>query len=98
MVLRTSVITALLLGFASLQTSSPTPSQSAPAKAPGASHAAQNAGHPDESANALVKTTVQNELNAIANDHTHWMYLSQTRKDGAMVTEQVVETPHGNIE
>jgi hypothetical protein len=44
-----------------------------------------------------VKTTVQNELKAIDNDHTHWMYLTDTRKDGAMVTEQVVETPHGNL-
>ena len=50
------------------------------------------------SAHELVKQTVQNELNAIDNDHTYWMYLSQTRKNGAMVTEQVIQTPHGNLE
>ncbi len=59
----------------------------------------QNAdGQPNGSANALVKSTIQNELNAIDNDHTHWMYQSQTRKNGATLTEEVVETTHGNLE
>jgi hypothetical protein len=40
---------------------------------------------------------VQNELNAINNDHTHWMYLTNTRKNGVMETEEQVETPHGDV-
>jgi len=88
-----SITVALLIGLtASL------PAQKTPAKPSPASAASKNPGQQIGSANELVKTTVQNELKAIDDDHTHWMYQSQTRKDGAMVTEQIVETPHANLE
>lgn len=93
--LRGSIMPALLVGLTlALQAPSKTPPQPAPSKPA----SAKNAGQPSQSANDLVKTTIQNELRAIDEDHTHWMYLSQTRKGGAMVTEQVIETPHGNLE
>lgn len=62
-----------------------------------ASHAVQKPGQPDESASALVKATVQNELNAIDNDHTHWMYEVETHKGGITERKEVIETPHGNL-
>lgn len=98
MLLRVSVAATLLIGLtASVQ-------QTAPAKPSPESHAtkqtrtAQNTGQQNGSANDLVKTTIKNELDAIANDHTHWMYQSVTRKNGAMVTEVVVETRDANVE
>ncbi|HTV08128.1 MAG TPA: hypothetical protein VMD97_03685 [Candidatus Aquilonibacter sp.] len=98
MVLRFSVAAALFIGFTvSLPIKPSNAQQPAAAKPSSTSQAAQNTGQPGESANALVKTTVQNELKAIDNDHTHWMYLTHTRKNGAMITEQIVETPHGNL-
>lgn len=71
--------------------------QASPAKSSNASQPTQNAGDQDQSANELVKATVQNELNAIDNDHTHWMYRMETRKAGTTETKEVVETPHGNL-
>jgi len=89
MALRISIATALLIGLtASFQ---PAFSQTPRAKSPSASQ--QNT-----SANDLVKQTVQNELNAINNDHSHWMYREETRKNGTPVTEEIVETPHANLE
>lgn len=92
MVLRDCIATALLIGltasFPSARGASP---QAAPAKSSSAPQPAQNA-------NELVKSTVQNELKAIDNDHTHWMYRLETHKNGIAETKQVVETPHGNLE
>jgi hypothetical protein len=94
MVLRGVIATALLFGLtATYQASSQTPAKPSPA-----SPASKNPGQQIGSANELVKATIQNELKAIDEDHTHWMYQSQTRKDGVMVTEQIVETPHANLE
>jgi hypothetical protein len=44
-----------------------------------------------------VRSTVQNELNAIDTDHSHWMYRSDTRKNGTMETQEVVETSRANL-
>jgi hypothetical protein len=89
MVLRDSVAAALLIGLtASFQTSSGSSSQAAPS---------QTAAQPNTSPNELVKTAVQNELNAIANDHTHWMYRLETHKAGTTETKELVETPHGDL-
>jgi hypothetical protein len=94
MLLRPSIATALLIGLtAPVQAHSGASSQAASASPP-----SQNVeGQQNESANELVKTSVQNELNAIDSDHTHWMYLLQTRKAGATETKELVETPHGNL-
>jgi hypothetical protein len=99
MLLRASIAIALLIGFtASSQAQSANSQQAAPAKPSGTSSpAAQNAGQQNGSANELVKATVQNELKAIDNDHTHWMYQTESRKNGVTVTEEVIETPHGNL-
>ena len=87
MVLR-ALTTALLIAFTSFQTTSGTPPQTPPA---------QNADQQNISANELVRAAVQNELNAIDNDHTHWMYRLETRKAGATETKELVETPNGNL-
>lgn len=92
MVFRCSLAALLLVALPlSFQTNSGGATQAA-------SERPQNAAQPNASANALVQSTIQNELNAIDNDHTHWMYQSQTRKNGALVTEVIVQTPHGNLE
>lgn len=105
MVIRYALATILTIGLAaSLPAVAQNPPQTPPAKPSPESHAAKhtgtakNAAQPQGSANDLVKTTIKNELNAIATDHTHWMYQSVTRKDGAMVTEVVVETRDANVE
>lgn len=98
MVLRVQLTLALLIVLTfSFQAQSGNPPQT-PTKPSPASPSSQNPGKQIGSANELVKTTVQNELHAIANDHTHWSYQSETRKDGAMVTEDIVETPRANLE
>jgi hypothetical protein len=95
MMLRVSIASALLIGLTALfQTSSGASSQAAPAQTASPS---QNAGEQNESANDLVKATVQNELNAIDNDHTHWMYLLESRKGGTTETKELVETPHADL-
>ena len=104
MVIRYALATILAIGLTSFQAATQNPSQTSPSKPSPASpatkhaHAARNTGPQNTSADDLVKTTIKNELNAIANDHTHWMYQSVTRKDGGMVTEQVVETRDANVE
>lgn len=93
-----SIAAALLIALTpSFQATSGASSQAAPAGSPNDHQAAQNAGEQNGSANELVKATVQNELKAIDNDHTHWRYRLETRKDGTTETEEVVETPHGNL-
>jgi hypothetical protein len=91
MLLRCSLATALLFG---LTASYQAPSGGAPQNA-----GQQNAstGQPNESANELVKAAVQNELKAIDNDHTHWMYRLETHKNGTTETKELVETPHGDL-
>lgn len=92
MFLRVPLTTALLFGLtASFQ------APSNPSQAPPASQPSQNTDPQNPSANQLVRTTVQNELKAIANDHTHWMYQLETRKAGATETKELIETPHGNL-
>jgi hypothetical protein len=59
--------------------------------------AALSAGQQGASANELARSTVQNELKAIDEDHTHWMYRLETHKSGTTETKEVVETPHGNV-
>jgi hypothetical protein len=87
MLLRCSIATALLIALtASMQA----PSGSSQAAA--SQQATQN-----ESANDLVKATVQNELDAIDNDHTHWMYLLESRKGGTTETKELVETPRADL-
>lgn len=92
MVLRDCIATALLIGltasFQSARRSSPQAPHAKPSSAP----------QPAQNANELVKATVQNELKAIDNDHTHWMYRLETHKNGTPETKEVVETPHGNLE
>jgi len=94
MFLRTSVATALLIGFAATFSA---PSQT-PAKPSPASPASKNPGGQIGSANELVKATVENELHAIDNDHSHWSYRLVNRKAGTTETKDVIETPHGNLE
>lgn len=81
----TVLLTALTAPF---QTPSGTPSQTPPA---------QNADQQNVPPSELVKAAVQNELNAIDNDHTHWMYQLETHKAGATETKELVETPHGDL-
>lgn len=93
MALLLPIATALLIGLtASLQ---PAFSQTAPAKP---SSAAQDTTQQSTSANELVKSTIHNELHAIDNDHTHWSYQLVTHKGGTTETEEVIETPHGNLQ
>ena len=95
MVIRYSIAIALLIGLAaSHQAPSGTSPQAAPAQA---ASAPQNAGEPNESADELVKASVQNELKAIDGDHTHWMYQLETHKAGGSETKELIETPHGNL-
>jgi hypothetical protein len=98
MSLRDFIAAALLIGLpASFQTPSSSSSQAAPAQTSNQSQPAQNPPQPNVSANELVKTAVQNELNAIDNDHSHWMYRLETHKDGTTETKEIIETPHGNL-
>ncbi len=98
MLLRDSIAAALLLGLAfSFQTKSGTPSPT-PTKPSPASPASKNPGGQIGSADELVKATVENELRAIDNDHSHWSYQLVTRKAGTTETKEVVETSHGNLE
>jgi hypothetical protein len=95
MVIRCSITSALLIGLtASYQATPGGSSQAAPTQAASAS---QSAGEQKESANDLVRAAVQNELKAIDNDHTHWMYQLETRKAGTTETKVLVETPHGDL-
>lgn len=88
----------LLLGLVtSLQPASGGLLQSAPAKTSGSAQAAQDAEQATGSANELVKVTVQNELKAIDNDHSHWMYQLNTSRNGTAETHEVVETSHANL-
>lgn len=98
MVLRDSIAAALFVGLTLSFQAKPGEPPQTPHKPSPASPSSKNPGQQIGSANELVKITVQNELKAIDDDHSHWMYQSQTRKDGAMVTEQIVETPHANVE
>ena len=91
MLFRYSIATALLIG---LTASHQAPSGGSSQAAPGAS---QNPAQQSVSANELVKAAVQNELNAIDQDHTHWMYQLETHKDGTTETKELIETPHGNL-
>jgi hypothetical protein len=92
MVLRVSLAVALLFGLAGSSQAPSNPSQSPPAP-----QATQSADQQNASANELVKASVQNELRAVDNDHTHWMYRLETHKDGVSETKELVETPHGNL-
>jgi hypothetical protein len=94
MFLRISLATALLIVFpATFPAHSQTPAKPSPA-----SPASKNPGQQIGSANELVKATVQNELKAIDDDHSHWSYRVETRNGGVTETKEVVETPHGNLE
>src|ERR1700761_5841469 len=92
MVLRASLAVAFLFGLAGSSQAPSNPSQSPPAP-----QATQSTDEQNTSANQLVKAVVQNELRAVDNDHTHWMYQLETRKDGVSETKELVETPHGNL-
>jgi hypothetical protein len=92
MLLRPSLTAALLIGLTASSQAPSSSSSPAPASQP-----AQNADQQNVSANELVKATVQNELNAIDNDRTHWMYQLETHKAGTTETKELVETPRGNL-
>jgi hypothetical protein len=92
MVLRASLAVAFLFGLARSSQASFNPSQSSPAP-----QATQSADEQNTSPNEFVKAAVQNEMRAIDNDHTHWMYQLETHKDRVSETKELVETPHGNL-
>lgn len=48
-------------------------------------------------ANELVRSTVDNELKAMDQDHSHWMYRLDTVERGAKETKDVVETKDGDV-
>jgi hypothetical protein len=55
--------------------------------------------HPsgDQSAHDLVRKVVDNELNTLKEDHTHWIYQLETDKAGVRERVEVVETTGGDL-
>jgi hypothetical protein len=55
--------------------------------------------HPDQdqSANDLVRQMVSNELKALDQDHTSWMYRLETEKGGTREVLEVAETKQGDL-
>ena len=53
--------------------------------------------HSQKNANELARWALQNEVNAEANDHSHWMLKLETEKSGRKEVYQVVETKKGDL-
>src|SRR5258705_6372202 len=55
--------------------------------------------HPDQdqSANDLVRQMVSNELKALDQDHTSWIYRLETEKGGTREVLEVAETKQGDL-
>lgn len=99
MMLWSSIAAVALCGFmASFQASQPpqpsptSPPQTDAAGSPQAAPAESNA-----AANELVRNVVNNELKAMDEDHSHWMYRLETVEHGAKETKDVVETKDGDV-
>src|SRR6266571_3472217 len=58
----------------------------------------QESEHAQKNANELARWALQNEVNAEANDHTHWMLKLETEKPGRKELYQVVESKNGDLE
>jgi hypothetical protein len=51
----------------------------------------------DPKAQAMVRSAMQSELSAAANDHTHWQYRDVNRNAEGESVYRVVETGHGSV-
>lgn len=51
----------------------------------------------EKSANELARSILQNEVNAEANDHSHWMFKLETEKSGRKEVDDVVQTKDGEL-
>ena len=51
----------------------------------------------DAKAQAMVRSAMQSELSASANDHTHWQYRDVNRNAEGESVYRVVETGHGSV-
>lgn len=49
-------------------------------------------------ANKVVRQTIEDELQAEKNDHSHWMLRLETRKSGTTEVREVVETKDGDLD
>ena len=45
----------------------------------------------------MVRSAMQSELSAAANDHTHWQYRDVNRNAEGETVYRVVETGHGSV-
>ena len=92
-----SIAAFVLYGFiVPLQSSQPP--QSPPSSQSDSAGSAQAA--PTESnaaANELARGMVKNELKAMDEDHSHWMYRLETVEHGTKETKEVVETKDGDV-
>ncbi len=52
----------------------------------------------DSSANELAREVIQHEVQAQEEDHSHWRYHQETKKDGKQEVKEVIETKDGSIE
>jgi len=97
MMLWSFIAAVVLYGFmVPLQSSQPP--QSPPSAQSDSAGSAQAA--PAESnaaANELARNVVKNELKAMDEDHSHWMYRLETVEHGAKETKEVVETKDGDV-
>jgi len=57
----------------------------------------QETEHSEKNANELARSVLQNEVNAEANDRSHWMLKLETEKSGGKEVYQVVETKNGDL-
>ncbi len=57
----------------------------------------QQSEHSDKNANEFARAILQNELNAEANDHSHWMLMLEAEKSGEKEVDQVIETKDGEL-
>lgn len=58
----------------------------------------QESEHSQTNANELARWVLQNEANAEANDHSHWMLKLETEKPGRKEVYQLVETKNGDLQ
>ena len=97
MMLWSSIPAVVLYGFIVPFQSSPQPPQSPPSSQSDSAGSAQPAPAESNAANELVRNVVKNELKAMDEDHSHWMYRLETAEHGARETKEVVETKDGDV-
>ena len=97
MMLWSFIAAVVLYGFiVPLQSSQP-PQSPPSSQSDSAGSAQAAAAESNAAANELVRGMVKNELKAMDEDHSHWMYRLETVEHGTKETKEVVETKDGDV-